>query len=372
MGDQGRGGGAGLETALDNIGHRTTGLRRQLRRSVVDHVSDLFINTTTPLTRLVEAATAGSEVELDQASLVFSQHAAQLVEVAHLACSMSTSEEGVKMVRHAALQIQNLCPQVVNAAKILVSRPKSKVALENMEVFKNCWLQQIQLLTDAVDDIISVEDFLAVSENHILEDVNKCCLALQERESGSLSQVSGGIRSRSQRIAGVVKCEMESFQAGDYTDRVLEAVRLLQTDVLPNFDHHVSSAVESLETESSKGVDENEFIDACRLVYDGVREVRRAVLINREEVSDDDNLDNIDNTHDQVESDTEWEDGDTTHDINDVTDVDSSVRAQVESRTDSLIDEYPDISGETELLISTISITRLSSPSSHRYQYNLS
>ena len=33
-----------------------------------------------------------------------------------------------------------------------------------------------------------------------------------------------------------------------------------------------------------QGVDENEFIDACRLVYDGVREVRRAVLLNREDV----------------------------------------------------------------------------------------
>ena len=31
----------------------------------------------------------------------------------------------------------------------------------------------MQILTDAVDDIITVEDFLSVSENHILEDVNR-------------------------------------------------------------------------------------------------------------------------------------------------------------------------------------------------------
>ena len=35
---------------------------------------------------------------------------------------------------------------------------------------------------DAIDDIVTVDDFLAVSENHILEDVNRCCLNLQERE----------------------------------------------------------------------------------------------------------------------------------------------------------------------------------------------
>ena len=33
-----------------------------------------------------------------------------------------------------------------------------------------------------------------------------------------------------------------------------------------------------------QAMEENEFIEACRLVYDGVREVRRAVLSNRGEV----------------------------------------------------------------------------------------
>ena len=37
----------------------------------------------------------------------------------------------------------------------------------------------MDLLTDAVDDIVSVSDFLAVSEAQVLEDVNRCCLALQ-------------------------------------------------------------------------------------------------------------------------------------------------------------------------------------------------
>lgn len=43
---------------------------------------------------------------------VFREHANKLVEVANLACSMSNNEEGVKMVRLAAKQIETLCPQV--------------------------------------------------------------------------------------------------------------------------------------------------------------------------------------------------------------------------------------------------------------------
>ena len=48
-----------------------------------------------------------------------------------------------------------------------------------MDVFKDAWERQVRILTEAVDDITTIDDFLAVSESHILEDVNKCVLALQ-------------------------------------------------------------------------------------------------------------------------------------------------------------------------------------------------
>ena len=60
-----------------------------------------------------------------------------------------------------------------------------------MEVFRQAWENQVRILTEAVDDIVTVDDFLAVSENHILEDVNKCCLALQERDSVTLDRIAG-------------------------------------------------------------------------------------------------------------------------------------------------------------------------------------
>lgn len=51
--------------------------------------------------------------------------------------------------------------------------------------------------------------------------------------------------------------------------------------VMPNFAQRVELAVDALSTNPPKEVDENDFIDASRLVYDGVREIRRAVLMNR-------------------------------------------------------------------------------------------
>lgn len=49
-------------------------------------------------------------------------------QVANLACSMSNNEDGVKMVRYAASSIASLYTQVINAARILAARPRSKVS----------------------------------------------------------------------------------------------------------------------------------------------------------------------------------------------------------------------------------------------------
>ena len=51
--------------------------------------------------------------------------------------------------------------------------------------------------------------------------------------------------------------------------------------VMPHFADRVEVAVDALCANPQKDTDENEFIDASRMVYDGVRDIRRAVLMNR-------------------------------------------------------------------------------------------
>lgn len=63
-------------------------------------------------------------------------------------------------------------PQVINAALTLAARPQSKVAQDNMDVFKDQWEKQVRILTEAVDDITSVDDFLSVSG-----EWNCCCVS---------------------------------------------------------------------------------------------------------------------------------------------------------------------------------------------------
>ena len=96
---------------------KTRVLRRQLRKAVVDHVSDSFLEPDNPLLLLIRAAKEGREKDVEEFGQIFTEHAHKLVEVANLACSMSNNDDGVKMVRYAASQIKNLCPQVIKYSK---------------------------------------------------------------------------------------------------------------------------------------------------------------------------------------------------------------------------------------------------------------
>jgi len=45
---------------------KTKDLRRQLRKAVVDHVSDSFLETNVPLLVSIEAAQAGDQAEVEE------------------------------------------------------------------------------------------------------------------------------------------------------------------------------------------------------------------------------------------------------------------------------------------------------------------
>lgn len=326
-----------LDNAIDTMCRKTRDLRRQLRKAVVDHVSDSFLEADTPLLLLKQAAEEGRENDMDGFAIMFTEHANKLVEVANLACSMSNNEDGVKMVRYASAQIENLCPQVINAARILAARPKSKVAQDNFEVFFAAWENQVRILTDAVDDITTVDDFLAVSENHILEDVNNCVAAFQAGYADDVDKTAGSIRGRGTRICGVVAAEMDNYEPGYYTERVMEAVRLLSDSVMRNFAFKVDTAVKVMNGKiQGPPPDENEFIEAARLVYEGVREIRRAVLLNRATADD------------YYDSDTEWENPEVESTVGGTSRPESTVPlGAIAGPGGELVDEYPDISGIT-------------------------
>ncbi|XP_009871767.1 PREDICTED: catenin alpha-3-like, partial [Apaloderma vittatum] len=201
--------------------------------------------------------------------------------VANLACSLSTNEDGTKIVQTAANHIETLCPQVINAALALAARPKSQVVKNNMEMYRSTWENHIHVLTEAVDDITSIDDFLAVSESHILEDVNKCIIALREQNADDLDRAAGAIRGRASRVAHIVSGEMDNYEPGAYSEGVMTHVQYLTKTVIPEFISQVHIALESLSKNTVHLFDDNQFVDISKKVYDTIHNIRCSVMMIR-------------------------------------------------------------------------------------------
>ncbi|XP_072883319.1 catenin alpha-3-like isoform X2 [Hemitrygon akajei] len=287
-----------VNLAIENMCKKMRRLRRQLRKAIIDHMSDSFLDTTVPLLVLIEAAKRGNEKDIKEYATIFREHASKLVEVANLACSMSTNKEGINIIQMAGQRIETLCPQVINAALALASSPKSQSIQSNVEVYKKTWESHVHLLTEAVDDITSIDEFLAISESHILEDVNNCIISLREKDPDALDRVAGAIRGRAARVAHVVSCEMENYEPGVYTESVMKSVHYLE-EFVAEFVAQVNVALERLGRESASQFDDSDFVESSRKVYDAVRDIRSAVLMIRtpEELED---ISNIEDDHDAL------------------------------------------------------------------------
>ncbi|XP_035186490.1 catenin alpha-3 isoform X2 [Oxyura jamaicensis] len=249
-----------LNVAIDSMCKKTRDLRRQLRKAIIDHISDSFLDTTVPLLVLIEAAKNGREKEIKEYAAIFREHTSRLVEV-------------------------------INAALALSARPKSQVVKNNMEMYRSTWENHIHVLTEAVDDITSIDDFLAVSESHILEDVNKCIIALREQNADNLDRAAGAIRGRASRVAHIVSGEMDNYEPGAYTEGVMKNVQYLTKNVIPEFISQVNIALESLSKNTVHLFDDNQFVDVSKKVYDTIHNIRCSVMVIRtpeelEDVSD--------------------------------------------------------------------------------------
>ena len=76
-----------------------------------------------------------------------------------------------------------------------------------------------------------------------------------------MDRTAGAIRGRSGRICNVVSAEMDNYEPGYYTGRVMEAVKLLSERVMPNFAEKVEAYVIKLTTgQELTQMDQNEFI----------------------------------------------------------------------------------------------------------------
>ena len=104
-------------------------------------------------------------------------------------------------------------------------------------------------------------------------------MALREQDAEILDRTAGAIRGRTSRVCQVVIAETDLYEQDEVINKVLETVSVLRDQLIPNFARSVEYAVGALTSQPVKDPDDNGFIEASRLVYDGIHDVRNSVLM---------------------------------------------------------------------------------------------
>ncbi|KAI6186254.1 Protein humpback-1 [Aphelenchoides besseyi] len=300
-----------LDMATINFAHKFKDLRRHLRRAIVDQISDAFCTVDPPLKTLVRCAKQGNRQQTEEAAKIFQEYADNLCRVAMLACKMSPNPEGVGMLRYSTLLLHQLTPQVVNAAFLRCLRPNDPNAEENLNLFERMWEDRAEAMTLAMDSLISVDDFIAVSQQHIHDDVKCGIEAIFQSNATNVDRVAGTIHGRCSRVNDVVSSVIELLDNSTYTETVRNATIQLR-NAIPVFDERaekIASDVERLPSTHDK--DGNipkdvrgemneimeEMVDASNMINSAFDSIRQALLMNR-------NLEDVDSDNEYEEDGT--------------------------------------------------------------------
>ena len=175
-----------LKKTVSALNRKIDFLIRLLRKSIADQVSETFIDSLEPVNEMLASAQRGNKNDLLKTCNLLDNQMKHFATLADMICDMTDNEEGKKMVQLSLKQLLLLKAKLQNAIEVFSHIPDSKAAQENVQIFKKSWVDQVKIFMDSVDDVISVVYFLGVAENHVLEDVKRCCRAMETREVTTL------------------------------------------------------------------------------------------------------------------------------------------------------------------------------------------
>jgi catenin alpha len=237
-----------------------------------------------PLYALINTAKAGDKQNLNDRIDTFSAYGNNLAELSLLACSLSTNVEGGQMVEAIARRLRSHMPHIIKTSKILCSLHTSQEAWGSMVIVRDLWINEVKLLTLAMDEIMSIDDFLLVCENAILSDINKSVELMQSRKAIDFAQTADQITKRVTRVCEMVSAEINNYEACEFTKNLANSVRILKQRLDSGFVKCVDHLSEVMAVNSStKSKDdnlnlENEVVEESRLVYYAVRDLRHAMI----------------------------------------------------------------------------------------------
>lgn len=215
-------------------------LKDAMELALVQQIADDFIDITTPLKHLTDAAHAASGDRnrvpnfMGKAS-AFESHSNRLAAISKRAAAAGgcTDKWMVDSINAQANLIQELTPQVVNAARVVLDNPNNPSADEHFKLLKEQWSEGMDKLRCHVDASMDTVSFINASEEGILRDTAKTETAIGKADSLGVVNCTSAIARKANRVLQVANQEAENSEDPAFVERVQKAYSQLRETISP-------------------------------------------------------------------------------------------------------------------------------------------
>ncbi|KAK3103120.1 hypothetical protein FSP39_016625 [Pinctada imbricata] len=223
-----------------NLNEKLFELKNKIEEALVNKVAEDFIDISTPLKQLDDAATRplgtpGREQNFAEKARNFENHAGKLADTANMLATAGgcRNKKTVEEIFKTSAQVDDLTPQVVTAARIVFSDPENQAAREHFQKMKERWTDNMERLRGLVDEAVDSTALIKAEEEGILRDTDRVEDGIKAGDPATIGVNASNIARRANRVLQVAAQEAENSEDPRYVDRVNEAADRLKSTITP-------------------------------------------------------------------------------------------------------------------------------------------
>lgn len=215
-------------------------LKDLMKDVLVEAVAEEFSDTTTVLKQFSNAAMAAKnvpnrEANFEEKALALDKQAHRLAALGQQAVAASElgAEDKLEAVKLASKKITDLTPQVINAGRVVLEFPENKQAQDHFKALKDEWVENMDDLTEQVDNSMDVAKFIKASEEGIRREHEKCVAAMHDDLPTLALPAAGNIARRAHRILMAGKREVENTDEDKYVGELTKNLNDVSATINP-------------------------------------------------------------------------------------------------------------------------------------------
>ncbi|KAK7099446.1 vinculin-like isoform X1 [Littorina saxatilis] len=267
-----------------NLSEKLASLKTKIQDALVSQVAEDFIDISTPLKHLSEAAvvpmgTPGREGNFEDKARNFQAHAQRLADTANSVATAGgcRNKQTVEAIFKNSSQVKDLTPQIVNAARVLFANPNNQAAIEHFELLKKQWTDNMERLRGLVDEAVDTAALIRAEEEGILRDTQKIEDGIRTVDSPLIVANATSIARRANRVLQVADMEAQNSEDPLFVDRVNQASEDLKSTITPMVQN-----AKVLSTNPQNPAAGNNWRKANQNLIGAVGGVREAVTVKRQ------------------------------------------------------------------------------------------